>query len=167
MADFDTERRRIDEETDRITDPLARMYERQRRTRELLWARAAQARATPKTDAEQDADVAEAIAVQAECIAEIQTAAGNVDTTRRARKVYHRALHARKLIVGAPQVRHTATAPVPTTRVRSARPRGRRERHVARATSSSDSGSDDGPSDDDGPLARLRRAFRRARGRPT
>ena len=44
------------------------------------------------------------------------------------------------------------------------RPRGRRARHIARATSSSDSGDSSSGESDPPPVARFRRAFCRARG---
>lgn len=68
------------------------------------------------------------------------------------------------------QLRSIAPAPVAILRVRGAhgrtpRPRGRRERHVARATSSASSGDSSGEPDEP-PLARPSRAFRRPRPVP-
>ncbi len=52
-----------------------------------------------------------------------------------------------------------------TARTAAPRARGRRERHVARSTSSGDSGDSSSGESDPPPLARLVRAFRRARVR--
>jgi hypothetical protein len=76
------------------------------------------------------------------------------DITRAARAAMHRPSGWRP---DRPRTIHLS----PRVRMIRRRPRERRERHIARSTSGADSG-DDGPSDDDGPLARLRRAFRRA-----
>jgi hypothetical protein len=118
-----------------------------------------------------DADEAEALAAIADAglmlIAPSPLAPRIADTQEKLAGTFpHDSEIADRLRRNAEQMRRYAkpsnaqAAPAPPVLHCVPRPRERRERHVARATSSSDSGDAAGEPDD-GPLARLRRAIRR------
>jgi len=153
----------IIEYTEQIADPLRRTFERQRLTRELYQQQAAKAKA--KSDADEDADEAEAIVMMADCALElapeskpvVEKVAAIADGVERLSSHYGRGKAARRLCERARSLRRHANLPIPASscapahpirpRARIPRPRGRRACHIARRTSSADSGDD--PSGDD------------------
>jgi hypothetical protein len=130
MADLTDELAQIIAVTDSIADPMERVRERQRLTRELYGRQ--------RTEIDEEADEAEAYAVLAECAVEI--APDRPDVRRLAARIRRNA--ARIILRRAVVPQRLVPLPV----VALPRPREHRERrHVARSTSSADSGDDDLP----------------------
>ena len=203
---YETELAAIVEQTSSIADPLERVRERQRLTRELYaepferkvnrlldagmsvqeiaaetgrTVEAARAAIEGEDQDSADADEAEALAVLAEAglmlvapsplaprIAETQEQlagtfpAGSEIADRLRRNAQQMRRYAK------PSNTPAAAAPALTPPRAAPRPRARRERHVARATSSADSGDDGSGGSDPPPLARPRRALWRSRAPP-